>query len=98
MAIHLTKTTPEDFEKHALGEGVTFVAFTEPSWCGSCVAMEPLIEQAAKQMKGDVKFVVVDTEGFDDFKAEQEIDGVPTFCVYEDGELLGGELWEEVLM
>jgi thioredoxin 1 len=54
-------------------------------WCGPCKAMEPVVKEVAKEMKGKARVVKVNIDK--NVKAAQEfgISGVPTFILFKKG-------------
>ena len=74
------------------------------TWCPHCRKMAPIVEQV-KELLGDaVKVDQFDIDQFNDFADEAEVEGVPTFIVYRNGnevwrhsgEIDGNVLYEKV--
>eukprot|EP00591_Stephanopyxis_turris_P010732 CAMPEP_0195518828 /NCGR_PEP_ID=MMETSP0794_2-20130614/13751_1 /TAXON_ID=515487 /ORGANISM="Stephanopyxis turris, Strain CCMP 815" /LENGTH=137 /DNA_ID=CAMNT_0040647857 /DNA_START=191 /DNA_END=604 /DNA_ORIENTATION=+ len=61
------------------------------TWCGPCLLMAPGFEEAAKELKGRVRFVKLDTDENEEMAARLSINGLPTLLfldrvVPEEGE------------
>jgi len=48
------------------------------TWCGPCLLMSPEYEEAAKELKGKVRFVKLDTDENEQMAARLAINGLPT--------------------
>jgi len=48
------------------------------TWCGPCLLMSPEFEAAAKELKGKVRFVKIDTDEEEEMAARLNIMGLPT--------------------
>eukprot|EP00562_Extubocellulus_spinifer_P028935 CAMPEP_0178656428 /NCGR_PEP_ID=MMETSP0698-20121128/24806_1 /TAXON_ID=265572 /ORGANISM="Extubocellulus spinifer, Strain CCMP396" /LENGTH=144 /DNA_ID=CAMNT_0020298457 /DNA_START=142 /DNA_END=576 /DNA_ORIENTATION=+ len=48
------------------------------TWCGPCLLMAPEFEAAAKELKGKVRFVKIDTDQEPEMAARLNIMGLPT--------------------
>lgn len=48
------------------------------TWCGPCLMMAPEFEAAAKELKGRVRFVKLDTDEEPEMSARLNIMGLPT--------------------
>jgi thioredoxin-like negative regulator of GroEL len=46
--------------------------------CGPCVLMSPEFEEAAKELKGKVRMVKLDTDKHEDMAARLNVQGLPT--------------------
>lgn len=63
------------------------LAFTVPSRCAPCRALEPRYNMAASQT--EVPFGTIDSDVFPEIAAEYLIQGIPTVLVYESGDATG---------
>lgn len=76
------------FEKEVLKESLPVLVDFWAEWCAPCKAMNPLIEEVAKEMKHTIKVVKVnvgDQENGYPIATEYGIRGVPTFIIFNDG-------------
>jgi len=55
------------------------------AWCGPCRAMAPAFEQAAGELKTQVRFAKLDTEQAQDIAARFGIRSIPTMIVFRGG-------------
>ncbi len=58
------------------------------SWCGPCQMVKPIIEELAKEYAGKVKIVTVDVDGAPKTAEKYGIMSVPTFMIFNNGELI----------
>lgn len=61
------------------------------TWCGPCQMMGPVLQQVKEELGDDVKILKVDVDKYQDLAARYQVQGVPTFAVFKNGELL----WKE---
>ena len=54
-------------------------------WCGPCLAIAPAFEQAAAQMRTEVRFAKVNTEEAPALAARWSIRSIPTLILFEKG-------------
>ena len=93
----------KEYESVISSNPVVLVEFYA-TWCPHCRKMAPIVEQV-KELLGDaVKVDLFDIDQFNDFADEAEVEGVPTFIVYRNGnevwrhsgEIDGNVLYEKV--
>jgi len=56
-------------------------------WCGNCRIMKPKFKKLARENQ-DVTFILVDAEKNPDSRKLAQVDNLPTFAVFKDGELI----------
>ncbi|MCG6201078.1 thioredoxin TrxC [Psychromonas antarctica] len=64
-------------------------------WCKPCVGFAPVFKEVAKQRKGTVRFVKIDTEANQSLAGEYQIRSIPTIMVFKNGQrvdMLSGAL------
>ncbi len=82
----LAKTTTATFDADVLGhDGVVLV---DADWCGPCKAVEPALEDLAREYEGEVKIIKVDSDAEPDLRTRYNIAGIPAFLVIKNGELV----------
>ena len=64
-------------------------------WCQPCVGFAPVFKDVARERKGQVRFVKVDTEANQMLAAQYKIRSIPTIMVFKSGQkvdMLSGAL------
>ncbi len=58
------------------------------TWCGPCKMMAPIVEEVAKEMEGKAKVYKIDVDNESDLAIKYNIMSIPTFVVFENGEVV----------
>lgn len=61
------------------------------TWCGPCQMMGPVLQQVKEELGDGVKILKVDVDKYQDLAARYQVQGVPTFAIFKNSELL----WKE---
>jgi len=80
----------ENFLKEIESDQPVLVDFFA-TWCGPCMAMNPILEELEKQIDGKGKIVKFDVDNDPKFASEMGVMGVPTFMIFKNGK----KLWHE---
>lgn len=56
-------------------------------WCGNCRIMKPKFKRLAGE-NADALFVIVDAEKFPNSRKLAQVNNLPTFATFKDGQLL----------
>jgi len=56
-------------------------------WCGNCRMIKPKIKNLASEYEG-VHFVYADAEKYPGSRKLAQVDNLPTYAIYKDGELI----------
>ena len=57
------------------------------SWCGNCRIMKPKFKKLASENE-NVIFVIADAENFPESRRLANVDNLPTFATFKNGELV----------
>jgi thioredoxin 2 len=91
----------DQFETEVLRETIpTAVDFWAP-WCGPCRMMSPILENIAKNYRGKIKIVKVNSDENQHISSRFGIQGIPTLILFRDGHeldrLIGAAPREHIL-
>ncbi|KAJ2784757.1 mitochondrial thioredoxin [Coemansia interrupta] len=82
----LSVTTIDEF-KALIKENPKAVADFYASWCSACKTMTPVFEDLSNKYP-DVTFISVDVDDGEDLAHEQGITAMPTFKLFDNGEMI----------
>ena len=86
--MNIKELTTANFAAEVLeGKGVAIVDFWAP-WCGYCVRMMPLFETLSDELGDKVSFYKVNTDEEADLARSNNIEVLPTFALFKDGQLV----------
>jgi len=74
------------FEELINGEKPVLIDF-HATWCGPCKAMNPVIKDVAKSLKENATVIKIDIDKNQGLAQKLGIRGVPTFIIYQNGEI-----------
>ena len=77
----------EDILKDVVGKTDTVLVQYSAGWCGNCRIMKPKFKKMANE-HGDVMFVLVDAEKYPESRKLANVDNLPTFAAFKNGELV----------
>jgi thioredoxin 1 len=55
------------------------------SWCGPCKAVDPLIDELAREYSGRVTFAKVNVEESNSIATRYGVQGLPTILIFKEG-------------
>lgn len=80
------KVSDEDLDEF-VEEYDTSVIDCWAEWCGPCKMVEPILEDLAQEMKGEVAFGKLNVDENPQASSEYGITSIPSLLVFKDGEL-----------
>lgn len=78
--------TDESFEAEVLKADVPVVVDFSAAWCAPCRAMEPIMEEIAREQAGKLKVVKLDVDDSPSVATRFRVQSLPTLIVFLDGQ------------
>jgi thiol-disulfide isomerase/thioredoxin len=69
-----------------IGQNKKVVVQYSATWCGNCRIMKPKFKKEATENE-DITFVIADAEKFPESRKLANVDNLPTFAIFNNGEL-----------
>ena len=86
MAGKITELSEANFEEEVLKSDIpALVDFWAP-WCGPCVMMAPILEEAAAEWDGKIKVCKLNVDDAMGVARNYQIQSIPTVILFEKGE------------
>ncbi len=79
--------TDADFEE-TIKKYDTVVVDCWAPWCGPCRMVGPVIEELAKEMKGEIVFGKLNVDENQQIPSKHQIMSIPTILVFKNGDLV----------
>ena len=79
------KVTDDSFEEFINDHDLTLIDCWA-AWCGPCKMMEPVLDELAKDMQGEVAVGKLNIDENKEKSQEYSISSIPTLLVFKDGE------------
>ena len=76
-----------NFEEKVLQSDLLVMVDFGATWCGPCRHMEPTVQAISSAYAGRARVETVDVDESSDLASEYNIQGVPTFVFFRDGEV-----------
>lgn len=77
--------TEPDFEREVLGSSVPYLLDFSASWCAPCRALEPILEQIAREHQGRLRVGKIDMDDASELAARLGVRGAPTVVLFHAG-------------
>ena len=78
-------TKPEPFYELIQSSTPLLVDF-HAEWCGPCKAMNPVIQEVAREVKGVARVIKVDIDKSQSAAMQYNVSAVPTFMIFKNGQ------------
>jgi thioredoxin 1 len=79
----------DSFDDLVLKSNVPVIVDFHANWCGPCKLMAPIFKDLADEYaETNIKFVKLDTDDHEDTVDQYNIQGLPTFAVFKNGEIV----------
>ena len=72
--------------KEIIGQNKKVVVQYSATWCGNCRIMKPKFKKEATE-NDSITFVLADAEKFPESRKLANVDNLPTFAIFNNGEL-----------
>lgn len=84
--------TSDNFEQEVLQSKLPVLVKFTATWCGPCQAIQPLLEEIAKDVEGKAKVVKLDIDDSPELAAKYRVKSIPTMIVLKNGEVAASQV------
>ncbi|EZP50022.1 thioredoxin [Sphingomonas sp. RIT328] len=85
---NIQAVTDATFAQKVLESDIPVLVDFTATWCGPCKAMAPAVEDLAREYDGEADVYLLDIDANPDTRHAQGIMGVPTFMIFNRGEVV----------
>ncbi len=87
---NLYKATSENWEELVINSDIPVIVDFWAEWCMPCRMLAPIFEETAREYKGKVKFVKLNTDENRDISMRYGVMSIPTLGIFYKGEPIDG--------
>ncbi len=58
------------------------------TWCGPCIAMQPVLKEVAEKVRGKARVIKIDVDKNQQIAAQYGIQRIPTLILFQHGKIL----------
>src|SRR5579885_1582221 len=84
--------TTTEFEREVLNSDIPVMVKFTAEWCGPCRILQPILEQAAKDLEGKAKIVKLDVDESSEIASKYRIKSIPTMIIFVNGEVAATQI------
>lgn len=81
----MNKNLPSSFEDLIATHPLPILVDFWADWCGPCRMVSPVVEQLAREWKGKVTVIKINTDEKQHIAASYQITGIPTIILFKNG-------------
>ena len=81
------EVTQDNFDQEVLQAAEPVLVDFWAPWCGPCKAMAPVLEEAAKQFAGKIKFAKVNVDDNPALATKYGIHSIPALFLFKEGQI-----------
>lgn len=86
----MKSTTQQTYEQDVIKSSKVVLVDVWAPWCAPCRGMEPILEEISKETSDWAEIVKLDASVEMDIVQQLDVRGLPTYLIYNKGELLSG--------
>ena len=83
----IIEITIDNFEEEVLKSDKKVLVDFWATWCNPCKMMHPVLEKLDEELNGDVKIGKINIDDDPELASKFGVMSIPTFMVFENGEL-----------
>jgi len=92
MAGNIIHVGKENFRKEVIESKVPVLVDFYAVWCGPCMALAPVLEQLADEMKGKAKIVKINVDEERELAMEFGVVSIPALFLFKEGKLVSQDV------